>query len=113
MDITTRVCDMPGGSHAAGEAARREFAIDGQDLEIDLCPAHDQAFTGIVSKWAQAATPVPGRRYAPRGGGRTRAQRDRAAAIRAWAVSQGKGIEEHGRIPVSVVRDYDRAHGLA
>lgn len=109
MDIYTRACDMPGDGHAAGEATRREFSIDGRDLEIDLCLAHDQPFMDMIDRWAQAAHPGAVQRPA-RQGRRTKTQRDRSAAIRAWAIATGKHLETSGRLPVSVIRDYDKAH---
>lgn len=109
MDIITRVCDMPGVRHGAGTPTRREFSVDGQDLEIDLCMTHDQPFMDMVDKWAQAARRGAEPQPAPQPR-RSRTQRERSASIRAWAASTGRHVETSGRIPVSVVRDYDKAH---
>ncbi|TFV74373.1 hypothetical protein E4P39_12825 [Blastococcus sp. CT_GayMR19] len=38
------------------------------------------------------------------------ARRPRASAVRAWAREQGMAVNDHGRVPVDVVRRYEAAH---
>ena len=45
----------------------------------------------------------------PRRGGRTAASRQRSSDIRAWARQQGLSVSERGRIPASVVQQYEAA----
>jgi hypothetical protein len=47
-----------------------------------------------------------GRRHRP---SRTAASRDRSGTIRAWAKGQGITVSERGRIPTSVVEQYQAA----
>jgi hypothetical protein len=44
-----------------------------------------------------------------RRGGRTAASRQRSGGIRAWAKDQGITVSERGRIPASVVDQYETA----
>jgi hypothetical protein len=42
--------------------------------------------------------------------GRSAAGRDQTAGIRAWAKDKGIQVNDRGRIPASVVKEYEAAH---
>jgi nucleoid-associated protein Lsr2 len=92
--------DLDGGP--AGETVR--FGVDGSEYEIDLSKKHAAAFRRKLAPFLEHA------RKAGRGQRRrTAASRDRSGGIRAWAKGQGIAVSERGRIPASVVEQYEAA----
>jgi hypothetical protein len=95
--------DLDGGT--ADEMVR--FGISGAEYEIDLS-----------SKKRQGVPPAarPLHRTCPQGGtgprrraGRSASSRERSGGIRAWAKDQGIAVSDRGRIPASVVEQYQAA----
>jgi len=95
--------DIDGGP--ADETVR--FALNGTSYEIDLSSEHAQALRGALSRYVEHARKASG---APR---QTRGPRKRTntSAVRAWAKERGMEISERGRIPASVMREYEAAQG--
>ena len=97
--------DLTGGP--ADETVR--FAVEGTDYEIDLSAKHAATFRRLLAPYiehARKAGRAPARR-----GGRTAASRQRSGDIRAWAKQQGLVVSERGRIPATVVEQYETAGG--
>jgi hypothetical protein len=94
--------DLDGGP--ANETLR--FAIGGTDYEIDLSTKHATAFRQKLAPFIAHARKA--RRAHPRPA-RTAAGRQRGGCIRAWAKDQGITIGDRGRIPASVVSEYEAA----
>jgi hypothetical protein len=95
--------DLDGGP--ADETVR--FGIDHVDYEIDLSKKHAAAFRRKLAPFIEHARKASkGQRPRP---GRTAASRDRSGSIRAWAKGQGIRVSERGRIPASVVEQYEAA----
>ena len=95
--------DLSGGP--ATETLR--FAFDGTDYEIDLNAKNGTAFRKQLAPYlehARRAGRAPARKP-----GRTPANRQRSGDIRAWAKEHGLAVSERGRIPASVVEQY-QAH---
>jgi Lsr2 len=92
--------DLDGGP--ADETVR--FGLDGSEYEIDLSKKNAAAFRRKLAPFIDHA------RKAGRGQrrrlGRTAAGRERTGDIRAWARDQGIAVSERGRIPASVVEQY-------
>lgn len=81
------------------------FGLDGSEYEIDLSKKNARAFRKGLSQFvehARKAGRVQSRRTA-----RTPASRQRSGDIRAWAKAQGIALSERGRIPASVVQQYE------
>jgi nucleoid-associated protein Lsr2 len=97
--------DLTGGP--ADETVR--FAVDGTDYEIDLSAKNAAAFGTLLAPYIEHARRA-GRAQARRGG-RTVASRQRSGDIRAWAKQHGLVVSERGRIPASVVEQYEAAGG--
>jgi hypothetical protein len=94
--------DLDGGP--ADETIR--FAIGGTGYEIDLSKKHATAFRRKLAPFIEHA------RKASRGQrrvGRSAAGRERSGDIRAWAKDQGIAVSARGRIPASVVAQYQAA----
>ena len=93
--------DLEGGP--ADETVR--FAVGGAAYEIDLNKKNARAFRKQLAPFVEHA------RKAGRGGRRPRtaSNRQRSGDIRAWAKEQGIAVSDRGRIPASVMEQYDVA----
>lgn len=83
------------------------FGLEGRNFEIDLNTKHAQRFRKQLAAFVDHARPVRARR---RTMSRTAASRERSHAIRVWAEAEGFEIAEHGRLPASVIAEYERTH---
>jgi hypothetical protein len=84
------------------------FSIGGVSYEIDLSSDNAQILRDRLSPYVERA-----RKAGPsgrRGRSRAASSRERSADIRAWARSRGIEVNERGRIPATVVEEYQRAH---
>ena len=95
--------DLTGGP--ADETVR--FAFEGTDYEIDLNKKNARAFRKLLAPYLEHARKAG--RVPARGAGRTAAGRQRSGDIRAWAKQHGLAVRERGRIPASVVEQYQAA----
>ena len=101
------VDDLEGGP--AEETV--SFSLDGVSYEIDLNDANAGKLRDALSKYVGSARKVGGR-GAARGRGRGgRKASAKTGEIRAWAKSKGLEVNERGRIPASIVEQYEAAHG--
>jgi hypothetical protein len=95
--------DLEGGP--ADQTVR--FGLDGAEYEIDLSTSNATAFRERLAPFTQSA------RKAGRGprsrSGRSAADRERSGDIRAWAKNQGIAVSDRGRIPASVIEQYQAA----
>jgi hypothetical protein len=83
------------------------FGIGGAHYEIDLSTSNAAAFRRQLAPFIEHARRAG--REPRRGPGRTASSRERSADIRAWAKDQGIAVSERGRIPASVVAQYEAA----
>ena len=95
--------DLEGGP--ADETMR--FAIGGTAYEIDLNKKNARAFRKQLAPFVEHARKAGRARRRPR----TSSTRQRSGDIRAWANEHGITISGRGRIPASVVAQYDAATG--
>jgi hypothetical protein len=96
--------DVDGGP--ADETVR--FAIGGVEYEIDLSKKNAATFRRKLAPFIDHARKAG--RGARRRPGRSAASRDRSGSIRAWAKQQGIAVSDRGRIPASVVEQYEAAN---
>jgi hypothetical protein len=94
--------DLTGGP--AEQTVR--FAFDGTDYEIDLNAKNAAAFAKQLAPYIEHARRA-GRAQSRRGG--RAVSRQRSGDIRAWAKEHGLAVSERGRIPASVVEQYQAA----
>jgi hypothetical protein len=76
-------------------------------IEIDLSKKNAAAFHEQLAPFIEYARKVG--RAQSRRPGRTAASRQRSGDIRAWAKDHGIAVSERGRIPASVVDQYQAA----
>jgi hypothetical protein len=96
--------DLDGGP--ADETVR--FGLDGVDYEIDLSKQHARAFRRELASFLIHARRAGRGRRRP---ARSSSGRRRSGDIRAWAKGAGIQVSERGRIPASVVAQYQAATG--
>jgi len=95
--------DLDGGP--ADETVR--FELGGAEYEIDLSKKNARAFRKQLAPFIEHARKAGrGQRRRP---GRPAARRERSGDIRAWAKGQGIAVSDRGRIPASVVEQYQAA----
>jgi len=97
-----RVDDLDGGP--ADETLW--FGLGGAEYEIDLNATNAAAFRRQLAPFTANARQAGARRHRA---ARTAASRARGAAIRAWAKAQGIAVHDRGRIPASVIQQYQAA----
>jgi nucleoid-associated protein Lsr2 len=95
--------DLDGGP--ADETVR--FGLGGAEYEVDLSKKNATAFRKQVAPFIEHARKAGrGQRRRP---GRAASSRERSGGIRAWAKSEGIAVSDRGRIPASVVEQYEAA----
>ncbi|WP_189114515.1 histone-like nucleoid-structuring protein Lsr2 [Pilimelia terevasa] len=112
--ITVLTDDLDGGT--ADESV--SFALDGVQYEIDLSAKNAEKLRKALAPYVDNATRVgrggvvPGRRgRTVRGSGpAVGGGREQNKAIRDWAKQTGKDVSDRGRIPASVVAEFQAAH---
>jgi hypothetical protein len=83
------------------------FGVDGAEYQIDLSIKNTAAFRRKLAPFTgHARRAVRGPRRWP---GRAPASREGSGDIRAWAKDQGIAVSARGRIPASVVEQYQAA----
>jgi len=95
--------DLDGGP--AAETVR--FGLGGSEYEIDLSKKNARAFRKGLAQFVEHARKAG--RAQSRRAARSSASRQRSGDIRAWAKAEGIALSERGRIPASVVRQYEAA----
>ena len=98
------VDDLDGGE--ATETV--SFGLDGSSYEIDLSAVNADKIRKELALYIDKSRKVsaPARRRRPRTG----PGRQHSAAIREWAKQRGYHVNERGRIPASIVTEYEASH---
>ena len=105
------VDDIDGGE--ASETVG--FALDGNNYEIDLSSKNATEMRDSFAKYVGAARKIgrssssSGRSGRRSGGTSTAMDRDQAAAIRSWAKKQGLKVSDRGRIPATIIEQYNQS----
>jgi hypothetical protein len=95
--------DLDGGP--ADETV--QFSFGSADYEIDLNTKNARVFRNQLAPFiSNARAAGRGQRRRP---ARPASTRQRSADIRAWAKKQGIDVSDRGRIPSSVIEQYDAA----
>ena len=95
--------DLDGGP--ADQTVR--FGLDGAEYEIDLSASNAAAFRERLAPFIGRARKAGHRPSS--GSGRSASSRERSGEIRAWAKNQGVAVSDRGRIPASVIEQYQAA----
>jgi hypothetical protein len=100
--VTVEMTDDIDGTEAAETIV---FRVDGTAYEIDLSKKNAAKLRQDFGRYIEHARRTRGRRS-----GRSPRDRHRSSAVREWAKQQGIEVSERGRIPASVVAQYEEAH---
>jgi hypothetical protein len=95
--------DLDGGP--ADETVR--FGLGGTEYEIDLSKKNAAAFRRQLAPFIDHARKTG--RGQRRRAGRAASSRERSGDIRAWAKDHRIAVSERGRIPASVIEQYEAA----
>lgn len=101
--VTVELTDDIDGTEAAETIA---FRVDGTAYEIDLSTKNAAKMRQDFGRYIEHARRATGGRRP----GRPRRDRHFSSAVREWAKQQGIQVSERGRIPASVVSQYEEAH---
>jgi hypothetical protein len=101
------LCDLDEGNVDADETV--QFSLGSNAYEVDVCAKHAQqireGLEPFVAHARRAGTSSTSRRRP-----RTAGARQQTAGIRTWAKDHGMQVNERGRIPANVVKEYEAAH---
>jgi nucleoid-associated protein Lsr2 len=101
--IVVTVADDLDGSEANETVS---FALDGVSYDIDLSSRNAEQFRRDLAPYIQHARQVkPASRR--RGTTRSGLGRERSSEIRAWARQRGHKVSERGRVPISIIQQYE------
>jgi hypothetical protein len=103
---TTTICDSGHCQEVPAEVTR-QFEVDGKAWALDLCGSCSAGLDAVLASVLKHARPVKVPRPYRLPSERPGRNRARSAAIRAWARDEGIEIAEKGRIPASVISQYD------
>ena len=122
--LTCDQCKAETGEDVEAEESTG-FGYDGYRYALDLCAPHAEEFHGTVRAmvgWSsersrigtgrrpRRTTPATISQPEPGPARRTTADRERLRAIREWARSSGYELGGRGRIPQSIVAEYEAGH---
>ncbi|HEY6498754.1 MAG TPA: Lsr2 family protein [Streptosporangiaceae bacterium] len=100
------LCDLDEGNVDAEETV--QFSLGSTAYEVDVCAKHAQqireGLEPFVANARKAGTSTSRRRP------RTAGARQQTASIRTWAKDHGLQVNERGRIPANVVKEYEASH---
>ncbi|PVG82131.1 hypothetical protein DDE18_15765 [Nocardioides gansuensis] len=102
----TQITDDLDGSKDAQEVS---FSYQGTDYTIDLGKKNMAAFEKALKPYISAATKVSKRAARSGRSAKPRTANQNLAAVRAWAKSAGLEVSDRGRIPKSVLAQYEAA----
>ena len=106
--VVTVVRDLPHEGEIEGTELV-SFGFDGNAYEIDLCETHSKELREKVGAFAVTLGALPERPVAVRLQW-SRPLLKRSSEIRDWAGQSGHKVSECGRIPATIIADYEAAH---
>ena len=103
----TLLCDLDDGNAEADETLH--FSLGDTTYEVDVCGKHAQQIRDGLQPFVAHARKTSSANSSRRRQ-RTAAGRDQTASVRSWAKDHGIQVNDRGRIPASVVKEYEAAH---
>jgi hypothetical protein len=105
--IQTFFIDDLDGSEAEGTVL---FGLDGTQYEIDLSTGHAKELRTALARYVEAGRRVTGTaRRAGQIGRKAPANGISNTEVRVWAKAHGLEVKERGRVPASVLAQYQAA----
>jgi hypothetical protein len=103
-----QITDDLDGSRDAQEVT---FSFQGADYTIDLSKKNLAAFEKALKPYVDAATRVSTGSARPRRAAKSGSRGQNLAAVREWAKGAGIKVPDRGRLPKSVLDQYEAAQG--
>ena len=101
------LCDLDDGNVDAQETMH--FSLGSSTYEVDVCTKHAQQIRDglepFVTHARKTASASSNRRRQ-----RPATERQQTPSIRSWAKDHGIQVNDRGRIPASVIKEYEGAH---
>jgi Lsr2 len=111
--IRTQMVDDLDGTTSA-DVSTVSFALDGVTYEMELTASNREKLFDSLAGFVLAARTVGGRGRVfsapPRTFVRPRVDREQNQAIRDWARASGRRVADRGRIPATILEDFEKAH---
>ena len=101
----TLLCDLDDGNVDADETL--QFSLGGTAYEVDVCAKHAKQVRDGLEPFVVHGRKVGGTTRRPQRAG---ADRQQTADIRSWAKDRGIHVNDRGRIPASVTKEYKATH---
>lgn len=110
--IQQLVDDVDGTVLDEGDGETISFGLDGRSYEIDVSPENATNLRSVIGEWSQHARRVKESNHSGRRGARSsaRPRRTDLDAVRVWARENGHKVSDRGRVPLSILAEYDSAH---
>jgi hypothetical protein len=103
--------DLDGSVIDEGRGETVQFALDGNQFEIDLRNTNATALRDALAPYIAVARPIGGRKRVTAAKSAPSRSVQELAAIREWARANGHQVSDRGRISASVVVAYESARG--
>lgn len=100
------LCDLDGRDVDAQETL--QFSLGGNGYQIDVCAKHAEQIRESLKPFIAHARKAAGA-SSNRRRERPASTRQQTAGIRAWAKDRGIHVNDRGRIPANVVKEYEAA----
>jgi len=103
--VITVTCDLPHDGDEVEAVETLSLSYKGRDLELDVCGRRSAQIREALGRFTTVARKVRGTRR----DGRTVADREHSAEVRAWAAERGMAVNGRGRRSATVMAEYDAA----
>jgi Lsr2 len=102
------LCDLDDGNVGAQETVL--FSLGNSAYEVDVCAKHAQQIRDGLQPFVANARKTSSAASSNRRPSRPATGREQTASIRSWAKDHGIQVNDRGRIPASVIKEYEGAH---
>jgi hypothetical protein len=102
------LCDLDDGNVDAQETLL--FGLGNNAYEVDVCAKHAQQIRDGLQPFVANARKTSTAVSSNRRRSRPATDRQQTASIRSWAKDHGVQVNDRGRIPASVIKEYEGAH---
>ena len=111
------LCDMPTGKTGVCgnkvDSETTKFSVNGRNFEIDLCDTHLEKFEEALGDFVLAGNEVKVSKESKAKVRRVIQSRPGTFTtkdVRDWLASEGREVSERGRLPKTVIEEYQAAN---
>ena len=103
-----RISDLSGEDLGEGGVSVN-FSVGSDNYMIDLSDKEAEKFFDALKKYTDVATKTAGRGVRKSGGASSTRGNPQTKAIKEWALANGIDVPQRGRIPRSIIEQYETA----